>query len=173
MDWNESNVLLRTDFHKIINDLGLKTGIEIGVAFGKNARYLLEESSIVKLYGVDNFSLRLGDLHKGSCQALQDEFPARFELLEMTSHKAETFFANNSVDYIYIDGDHSYTQVCFDLQFWYPKVKEGGFFGGHDYVQTRRCNVIRAVDEFFEYIGRDFFVTTETNRPRKSWWFIK
>lgn len=40
---------------------------------------------------------------------------------------------NNSVDLIYIDGNHDYEFVKNDLIAWLPKIKLGGVIGGHDW----------------------------------------
>jgi len=39
---------------------------------------------------------------------------------------------NNSLDFVYIDGDHSYAAVKKDIVAWIPKVKIGGVICGHD-----------------------------------------
>jgi hypothetical protein len=49
---------------------------------------------------------------------------------------------------IFIDGDHDYNAVKNDLINYYPKLKKGGIFAGHDY--TEDCGVATAVDEFSE-----------------------
>lgn len=40
---------------------------------------------------------------------------------------------NLEFDFIYIDGDHSYSGVKADILSWRPKMKLDGIFGGHDY----------------------------------------
>lgn len=40
---------------------------------------------------------------------------------------------DESLDFIYIDGNHQYSSVLEDIKLWYPKVKPGGIFAGHDY----------------------------------------
>lgn len=40
---------------------------------------------------------------------------------------------NDSIDMVYIDGDHSYLPVKNDLLAWGKKVKIGGILSGHDY----------------------------------------
>jgi len=61
------------------------------------------------------------------------------------------------------------------LEAWFPKVRKGGFFGGYDYIKTKHCDVIPAVDEFFLKINREFNLTAEANRKQqnKSFWIIK
>jgi predicted O-methyltransferase YrrM len=40
---------------------------------------------------------------------------------------------NDSLDLVYIDGDHSYSAVKQDIIAWMPKVKVGGVISGHDF----------------------------------------
>ena len=54
---------------------------------------------------------------------------------------------DNSVDAIFIDGDHSYDAVSEDLPFWYNKLKKGGWLLGDDY-NSCHPGTTRAVDEF-------------------------
>jgi hypothetical protein len=49
---------------------------------------------------------------------------------------------------IYIDGDHDYIGIKNDLINYYPKLKTGGIFAGHDY--TEDCGVPLAVNEFLD-----------------------
>ena len=59
-------------------------------------------------------------------------------------------FEDESFDMIYIDGDHTYEQVCKDIDNYLPKVKNGGFIGGHDYHDGAWPEVVRAVNERLE-----------------------
>lgn len=43
-------------------------------------------------------------------------------------------FEDNSIDLVFIDGDHRYSSVVKDIKSWFPKVKKGGFIAGHDYT---------------------------------------
>lgn len=55
-------------------------------------------------------------------------------------------FNDNSIDAIYIDGDHSYEGVKSDLELYYPKVKKNGLILLDDYKNF--IGVKKAVDEF-------------------------
>ena len=57
------------------------------------------------------------------------------------------------LDFIFIDGDHSYAGVLQDLVMYWPKIKDGGIFAGHDALLP---DVNRAL--------RDFFGPTMLNR---------
>lgn len=51
-------------------------------------------------------------------------------------------FENESLDAVYIDGNHRYDSVCNDIIKWLPKIKNGGIISGHDYYE----NIKLAVD---------------------------
>lgn len=71
-----------------------------------------------------------------------------------TSIKAALHFGNESVDGIFIDAAHDYESVKADIAAWLPKLKPGGFFGGHDIDAP---GVLQAVNEAgFEWkqVGR-------------------
>jgi len=64
------------------------------------------------------------------------------------------------VDFVWIDGDHTRGQVKQDLINYYPKVKIGGIFGGHDYQHV--IPILREMIDGVIYLGDDW-----------SWWIIK
>ncbi len=53
----------------------------------------------------------------------------RTDSVEATNHFPDEYF-----DWIYIDADHSYEGCKRDLNAWYPKLKKGGMFCGHDFL---------------------------------------
>lgn len=50
------------------------------------------------------------------------------------SSKALSLFADNSLDFVYIDGDHRQEHFRFDLHHWYMKVRPTGMIAGHDWL---------------------------------------
>ena len=53
-------------------------------------------------------------------------------LIEVSSVEAAKAFDDESVDVVFIDGDHDYASVRDDLNAWLTKVKSGGIICGHD-----------------------------------------
>jgi hypothetical protein len=73
--------------------------------------------------------------------------------LKMSSHTAARLFDPGSVDFVFLDGDHSEKAVCEDLQAWYPLVRPGGMLGVHDYSNPDFPGVEAATDQFLEQQG--------------------
>lgn len=71
------------------------------------------------------------------CKRVREKFKNqinknKIKLLRYKSNEAVKYISDNSIDFIYIDGDHSYDSVLSDLRLYYPKVKKGGIISGDD-----------------------------------------
>lgn len=82
---------------------------------------------------------------------------ARVRVLRMTSLAAAAQVADGSCDAVFIDADHSCDAVTADILAWLPKVRSGGWIGGHDYDCPRFPGVKAAVDALLINVeqGRD------------------
>jgi len=171
---NLSNIKSRKDFVKVIDYFGHKTGAEIGVCKGENASWILDNSKLEILYGVENWSVKGCRKCQIETENKMQKYVQRFKWIVGDSVIKASEFSDNSLDFIYIDGNHLYHAVKKDLEAWYPKIKTGGLFSGHDYVIARKCGVIKAVDEFFSSIKRGFLLTAEDpSETNISFWMIK
>lgn len=67
-----------------------------------------------------------------------------------TSERALSAFADGYLDWVYLDGNHSYDFVSSDLRICRSKVKPGGIIAGDDYTWGEKEDfpVKRAVQEF-------------------------
>lgn len=71
-------------------------------------------------------------------------------IVPLPSVKAAELFQDKSVWFAWIDADHSREAVAADVAAWYPKIKPGGYIGGHDYNNDSQSpDVQAAVDAFF------------------------
>jgi hypothetical protein len=55
-------------------------------------------------------------------------------MIRANSKSAADIFPDESLDFIYIDANHAYDFVVEDIKLWFPKLKKGGIFSGHDYI---------------------------------------
>jgi predicted O-methyltransferase YrrM len=150
-------------------------GIEIGVFAGDSSKYLLETIPELTLYGIDPYTNYVdwnGISHGNMDEARKitnkklDKFDDRFRLIQNISDNATHFFKDNSMDFIFIDGLHTYGQVLKDCENYYVKLKEGGLFCGHDFTNVEAVG--KAVKQFAKSIGKEIF-TTEND----VWFFYK
>lgn len=66
---------------------------------------------------------------------------------KMPSERGADLFEDESLDFVYIDGNHKYEFVKIDIESWFPKIKKTGWIGGHDYQHKWAPGVKPAVDE--------------------------
>ena len=59
---------------------------------------------------------------------------------------AAQLFANNYIDFCFIDADHAPKAVQKDIDAWWPKIKSNGWLGGHDYQSPLQTVVDRFAD---------------------------
>jgi hypothetical protein len=178
----------RDDIGVVLDSMGLtKSGAEIGVAFGENAEQILSKSGIMELILVDPWNYvpgespeGYGDMIKdwdgcyGYCRSKLERFSDRTHFWKMTSEQASRIVADGRLDFVYIDANHMIPMVDRDIELWYPKVRSGGIFGGHDYHDYNNsvytCNVKSAVDKFFSGSEKQIHVVPG---EVPSWYVIK
>lgn len=147
-----------------LNDAGLTgIGVEVGVLSGGNAAQIMSQWSGQLLHLVDPWEKIDPTIYKEAqgwspevcyeeCQKLAARYPMRIKLHKMLSMDAALMFPNGSLDWVYIDANHSYDAVINDLMFWWPGIKAGGLLGLHDYRNDtswpQHCEVKRAVDDW-------------------------
>jgi hypothetical protein len=147
---------------------------EVGTWRGDFAAAILRASKPKQLYLVDPWEHRSEEKYEQACyggtvatgqegmDAIYESVINRFQA-EIDSGKvlvrrarsadAAASFAAESLDWVYIDADHSYEGVKRDLEAYFPLVKPGGILAGDDYGQKDSwygLGVAEAVDEFAE-----------------------
>lgn len=75
------------------------------------------------------------------------EIISHLRFIKSKSDIAKNQIENNSIDLLFIDGDHSYEQCKRDIQNYWPKLKKDGVLLGHDY--HKKFGVMQAVNEIF------------------------
>lgn len=174
-----SRYISRNDFAPNLSG----TGVEIGVDRGLFSEYLLENSRLSCLYSIDpwspdypGFSDMAGALSAYAETALRlHRFGKRSVLVRAAAESVVDAFNPESLDFVYIDSAHTYEDTRLQLNLWYPKVKSGSLFAGHDYVNGPQ--VKQAVDEFVAERGLSLETTVDDKiLPEfcvNSWFFFK
>jgi predicted O-methyltransferase YrrM len=170
------------DMGRLLNDLGLKKGIELGVYRGKFTATLAKRAPNMELIGIDAWKTygdyrdySVDDLENHAYQEALDrtkKFP-NVKLLTAWSKDAASQFEDESLDFIFIDCNHNYEFVKEDLALWVPKIKPGGLVCGHDYFVSNqpRYGVVRAVNEWCEINNISPLFIWSDNIP--SWMYVK
>lgn len=128
------------------------TIIEIGSAYGESAECFLSTGKVDKIYCIDPWR---DDREQYFDKRHEND--KRVIKMKMTGDEAVDSFEDNSVDFCYIDAVHTYGALKKDILNYLPKIKKGGWIGGHDYNDTFK-GVIQAVDERFgkpDYLFKD------------------
>ncbi|WP_417585848.1 class I SAM-dependent methyltransferase [Nitrincola sp.] len=162
-------------------------GVEVGVHKGDFSSFLLDSLQPKKLHLIDPWRYESSEQYDqswyGGMAEGQAELDERFEFVKkrfqeeivvgavvvhrMDSASALEAFEAESLDWVYIDGNHLYEFVLKDLNASLDKIKKGGVICGDDYQSGGWWDggVIKAVDEFCdkfslrkEIIGNQFLI---------------
>lgn len=85
----------------------------------------------------------------------------QLHLLRGNSHSSEmlaqvvTLLGGCNLDYLFIDGDHSYSGVKSDFEMYGPMVRKGGVIAFHDIVEGP-ANEVGGVPQFWREIRRRY-----------------
>lgn len=155
---------------------GAVRALEIGVWVGESTEMIAAEikKNGGHLYVIDWFKgspiTVLGEYAKK--EDIMNTFISNMEyfgfmdvitIIRGDSQQVHEIFKDDFFDFIYIDAEHTYSAMSKDLKNYYPKLKMGGMFCGHDcesnvyeeqyveqdYVGGKHHGVIKAVGEMF------------------------
>ena len=177
-------------FPELFKELNFNIGVEVGVLEGVYSETLCKANPDLKLYSVDpwvyypvhNRFRRQPAYDWAYLEAVKrlSQYPNN-TIIKKCSVDAAKDFKDESIDFVFIDGDHSFLGVTQDLAAWLPKVKVGGIVSGHDFSDSPRGwygaveTVLRAWTSFYQI--EPWFVIDDTSLalgvPETSWFFVK
>jgi len=183
----------RDDLPELFKELNFTVGVEIGVFEGAFTEVLAKSG--LQVYGIDPWLVYEDYGH----QDYQPVANKRYEkakrrlepypnvtLLKEKSMDAVKKFKNESLDFVYIDGNHHFKYIAEDLYMWHKKLKKGGVLCGHDYAYFKSrspcggCHVREVVEAWAKAYRVDYWILGEykakegEHRDRyRSWLFIK
>lgn len=185
--------MLRRNLYQLFEELNYKVGAEIGLFRGRNARQMFREIPGLKLYGIEAYDDQpYSTRHKTvprydrNRKMMTDRMKGRnIEVIEKFSEEAVQDTPYDSLDFVYIDADHSYDYVMTDIILWTRRVRPGGIVSGHDYISPGDyrhkfdINVKEAVDDYITiHKISPWYITDKTVAVNKSdkcpsWFFVK
>jgi hypothetical protein len=197
-------VKIRNEFPHLLNTLNYSSGIELGVFKGEFSKVILNNWSGT-LYLIDVWrplpveeydDVSNNQYHSNAYSDVINnikEYEDRAFMLRMSSKDAIEIFEDQSLDFIYIDANHTYESAREDIKLWYPKIKFGGMISGHDYLpqylfdqRPNEKNIPILNGEEKDYVGmfginhavNEFVVKYNlklnlTNEFYSTWWTIK
>jgi len=178
---NILQIKTRDELPLFLNKLSIiGKGVEIGVEKGEYSEVILKHSKLEILYSVDSWKEFPGeeyqdtnnhnqsdhDKNRKDTELKLSKYKKRSQILHMVSSDAAKKFKDNELDFIYIDANHSYEGCKKDIELWYPKMRAGGVFAGHDYLHDGEYNhgtfgVKGAVDEFINKHNFKLYITKD------------
>jgi len=151
-----STLRSRWELTRIVKPRGV--GVELGVANGAFSELILRTSTLDYLYSIDMYGDRKHPVaqYKSALVRLAP-YRARNSILRMRFDEALSLFPDRYFDFVYIDGFAANGEeggaTFYD---WWPKLKTGGVFAGHDYSPDWPL-VVKAVDRFIADTGVRLF----------------
>lgn len=194
------NLSSRNEIGILLENEKFESGIEVGVQSGIYSDILISKWISCKTYvmidpwlkqknydDAANVGNEIQNLKFINTMNVVNKYSNRVEfiILKTTSEKALPYLSSKLYDFIYLDARHDYMSVKSDIEWYYPLVKPGGIFAGHDYQDENGGEwkmdmngnkignkaVKSAVDEFAEKYDLNIVTTKEYNW--KSWMIRK
>ena len=141
---------------------------EIGIFRGESTLSLFNYCDIKKIYLIDPFNKEIADSFNptdGTNRNINDslfeetksklsKYLDKIVFLKETSDDAFNKINDDELDFLFIDGCHTYECVYKDLVNYYPKVKSGGIISGDDFSNKfQGFGIIDAVNDVLPRIG--------------------
>jgi len=133
-------------------------GCELGIARGDHAEDLLRNAKPRELHLVDNWSWPRNLDPAAETARINARFAAEIAAGRVHVHPVSfaEYFASipdRTLDWVYVDGSHSYDDVSRDAWQAWPKIRGGGILCGHDFAirpDVWGTGVCRAVIELIQ-----------------------
>lgn len=197
----------RENFPELLKVMGLNgAGVELGTFKGEFSKKLLDnwEGSLFMIdvwrplskeeYDDQSNHSEYADAYSETMSNTK-EHAERAHMIRCKGEIAVNLFNDDSLDFVYIDANHTYESVVDDINLWYPKVKSGGILAGHDYLgltydegvknlplllwneetpdQQNYAGVFGVNPAVNEFVKREGYELKVTDEFLGTWWIIK
>jgi len=185
----------RNEFGGLLNSRNLRgEAAEVGFHRGVFASEFMKTWQGKTLHGIDHWAIPMG--YEPQAATLpdrgltrEDDYTAarfiaaghggRIKLHRMDSDTAVRKFQDDSLDFVYLDGDHRRQAVYGDCVRWLTKVKPGGILAGHDWLCPGESpgkdwgpEIQPAVHDFLAVADLHCYLIPEPGFPW-SWYVVK
>lgn len=176
---------VRTEILKHLPQNG--TAVEIGVCEGNFSQEIITRNNPGKLHLIDPWEHQeredyqadvnnvANNQQESRFRYVSKRFKSQVAMGQVIIHRDYSTnvaqqFADRSLDWIFIDGLHSYEGVKADLESYQNKIQDDGFILGHDFTnhpgaQSMNFGVIEAVNEFVKDTNFQLLLMTWENFP--------
>lgn len=143
---------------RLVHAEGLTRGAEVGVKSGRFFDEVLSACPDVTMIAVDLWAPSAAYAHwpddhhtinYDRAKRAAKKHGNRIRLIRAESVETAATVEPGSLDFVFIDADHSYLGCRCDIEAWRPALRPGGWMTGHDYGHPDFPGVQRAVDEAF------------------------
>lgn len=188
LDFIEVPNVGRDDLASLCAELDFGVAVEVGVASGDYSKVLKEQAPEMCVFGVDPYTKYEGykdyqlrstfeKMEKAAHEKL--DMYSDYEFVKEFSLDAVKRFKNGSIDFCYIDGNHSGEAVKADIEAWAPKVRGGGIVAGHDFT-GRWPSLRKEVISYCKKNGKQLFILGMERKDlglyrdtSRSWFFVQ
>lgn len=167
---------------KAMADMGFRSGVEIGTLYGDSAEIWCSTNPQMHLTCIDPYGPyrkrgRLTEQQDAAFEAASKRLSVfNVTMVRKKSLEVVDQFANDSLDFVNIDGDHSFDAAIMDIVSWVPKVRKGGLILVHDYCTLNWQGVSQAVNAYVNahridpwYICPDVSPTAFWQKGAEKW----
>lgn len=145
VDWFPRNTRRRWQvLAHLVRQHGWAFGAELGLWEGVTISRLLQGFPGLTMVGVDLWQMQPDnpgpegyegwdhDQHEATCRSLLAPYGERAIIIKDRTVAAADRVEDHSLDFVFIDADHSEQGCRSDITAWGPKLRAGGMMLGHD-----------------------------------------
>lgn len=172
----------------LFKEFNYKIGVEVGVEEGIFSEEICKAVPDITIHSIDSWAAysadgaprgqRKAERHYGTAINRLSAYP-NCHVLKKFSAEAILQFEDQSIDFVYIDGNHTFDYVITDIIKWSKKVKSGGIVSGHDYKKSTDTVLFHIIEATNVYTSAHkispWFMFTDFYRRKTapSWMWVK
>lgn len=159
---------------KLFAELNYNIGAEIGVRRGDFSKQFCILNPKLKMFCIDSWeptsNARYTQERQDGLYASTVKQMSKYnaEVIRKRSLDAVNDFKDESLDFVYIDANHTFDAAVMDIIHWSKKVRSGGMIGVHDYYHAE-TGVVKAVEAYTYCHDIRPWYTTKESQPTAFW----